>query len=173
MLLFEAAWHILTAAGEDTASVCSRRSTIVSYNDWTPISAISHAMVASTKPEPTKAQNGAADVKRDPIAEFAAVEAGRPPYDHSQHWEMSKTPNPEWKIGSGASIDCKDRKFLAIDPQEEGRSVVSNYKLMISSTVPRPIAMVSTVTADGQTKNLAPFSFYNCVTADVSRQPQR
>lgn len=36
------------------------------------------------------------------------------------------------------------------------------YKLMVSAIVPRPIAWVSTVGADG-TPNLAPFSFYNGV----------
>jgi hypothetical protein len=130
-------------------------------------------MVASTsQPEPAKAQDMVPWTQRDPNAGFTAVEASRPPYDATQNWHMSKTPNPEWKIGDGASIDCKDRKFLAFDPQEEGRSVASTYRLMISTTVPRPIAMVSTVTADGLTRNLAPFSFYQCVTPDVSYQPQ-
>jgi flavin reductase (DIM6/NTAB) family NADH-FMN oxidoreductase RutF len=37
---------------------------------------------------------------------------------------------------------------------------------MISSTVPRPIALVSTVTADGLCQNLAPFSYFNTVSVD-------
>jgi len=41
------------------------------------------------------------------------------------------------------------------------------YKLMIGSIVPRPIAWVSTVNAQGQ-PNLAPFSFFNAV---CSRPP--
>ncbi len=36
------------------------------------------------------------------------------------------------------------------------------YKLLIGSIVPRPIAFVSTVSADG-VRNLAPFSFFNGV----------
>jgi flavin reductase (DIM6/NTAB) family NADH-FMN oxidoreductase RutF len=39
------------------------------------------------------------------------------------------------------------------------------YNLLISSVVPRPIAWVSTVSATGQ-PNLAPFSFFNAVSAD-------
>ncbi len=39
------------------------------------------------------------------------------------------------------------------------------YKLMIGAIVPRPIAFVSTRSADGRT-NLAPFSFFNGVGSD-------
>ncbi len=39
------------------------------------------------------------------------------------------------------------------------------YQLLISSVVPRPVAWVSTVAADG-TFNLAPFSFFTAVTND-------
>ena len=39
------------------------------------------------------------------------------------------------------------------------------YKLMIGTVVPRPIAWVSTVSAAG-VRNLAPFSFFNAVSAD-------
>jgi flavin reductase (DIM6/NTAB) family NADH-FMN oxidoreductase RutF len=39
------------------------------------------------------------------------------------------------------------------------------YKLMIGLVVPRPIAWVSTVDAQGQ-PNLAPYSFFNAVSAD-------
>ncbi|KAF3017195.1 hypothetical protein E8E14_012466 [Neopestalotiopsis sp. 37M] len=118
-------------------------------------------------PEPIEAPDKEAEVKRNPHEDFAAVEAGRPPYNTSLRWEMSKTPRPNWRVGDGATTEhCKDRNFLSIDPQEDGRSVVLNYKLMISCTVPRPIALVSTVTKDGLTKNLAPFSYFQCVTTD-------
>src|SRR6185437_11732531 len=39
------------------------------------------------------------------------------------------------------------------------------YKLMIGSIVPRPIAFVSTVSAEG-VRNLAPFSFFNGVCGE-------
>lgn len=46
---------------------------------------------------------------------------------------------------------------MIIDPKEQ--DLRANYKLMIGSILPRPIAFVSTVDADGVT-NLAPFSFF-------------
>ena len=39
------------------------------------------------------------------------------------------------------------------------------YKLMIGTIIPRPIALVTTVDAMGRT-NAAPFSFFNCLSAD-------
>jgi flavin reductase (DIM6/NTAB) family NADH-FMN oxidoreductase RutF len=39
------------------------------------------------------------------------------------------------------------------------------YNILLSSVVPRPIAWVSTISAKGQ-PNLAPFSFFNCVSVD-------
>jgi flavin reductase (DIM6/NTAB) family NADH-FMN oxidoreductase RutF len=42
--------------------------------------------------------------------------------------------------------------------------IKENYKLLISSVVPRPIAFVSTLSADG-ILNLAPFSFFTAITA--------
>ena len=39
------------------------------------------------------------------------------------------------------------------------------YNILLSSVAPRPIAWVSTLNASGQ-PNLAPFSFFNCVSVD-------
>ncbi|MCU0820400.1 MAG: flavin reductase family protein [Beijerinckiaceae bacterium] len=39
------------------------------------------------------------------------------------------------------------------------------YKLLIGAVVPRPIALVTTVSAEG-VANAAPFSFFNCLSAD-------
>ena len=39
------------------------------------------------------------------------------------------------------------------------------YKLMIGTVVPRPIALVTTVNEHGLV-NAAPFSFFNCLSAD-------
>jgi flavin reductase (DIM6/NTAB) family NADH-FMN oxidoreductase RutF len=49
---------------------------------------------------------------------------------------------------------------LVIDPALE--PPLNNYKLLIGSVVPRPIAFVSTISPDG-VLNLAPFSFFNAV----------
>lgn len=53
---------------------------------------------------------------------------------------------------------------MIIDPDK--LSAYQNYKLLIGSVVPRPIAWVSSVSSEG-VNNLAPFSFFTV----VSRQP--
>src|ERR1700721_3756770 len=44
-------------------------------------------------------------------------------------------------------------------------SARDRYKLMIGTVVPRPIALVTTVDPEGRV-NAAPFSFFNCLSAD-------
>lgn len=44
-------------------------------------------------------------------------------------------------------------------------SARERYNLMIGTVVPRPIALVTTVDMDGRV-NAAPFSFFNCLSAD-------
>jgi flavin reductase (DIM6/NTAB) family NADH-FMN oxidoreductase RutF len=51
---------------------------------------------------------------------------------------------------------------VEIDPEELDRR--SSYRLMISVIVPRPIALVSTLSPEGRA-NLAPFSFFNGVSS--------
>lgn len=46
----------------------------------------------------------------------------------------------------------------------EDLSIKDNYKLIIGSVLPRPIALVSTLSADG-IPNLAPFSFFTGITS--------
>ena len=55
--------------------------------------------------------------------------------------------------------------MLHIDPPPSHTSM-QNYKLMISTAVPRPIALVSTVSKDGKSTNLAPFSSFQNVCED-------
>jgi flavin reductase (DIM6/NTAB) family NADH-FMN oxidoreductase RutF len=50
---------------------------------------------------------------------------------------------------------------MEFDP--ESLSVADRYKLLIGCIVPRPIAFVSTISPDGRSTNLAPFSFFNGV----------
>lgn len=52
---------------------------------------------------------------------------------------------------------------MIIDPKDQ--TAKENYKLMIGSIVPRPIAFVSTQSNDG-VHNLAPFSFFNGVCSN-------
>lgn len=118
--------------------------------------------------EQVEAPSHEAAIQRNPHADFGAVERARPPFDHGSQMTFTKTPNPDWKAGSGASNDeWKKHEFVTIDPYEEGRGPWLNYKLLVSATVPRPIALASTVSADGKTANLAPFSFWQCAAVDV------
>jgi flavin reductase (DIM6/NTAB) family NADH-FMN oxidoreductase RutF len=54
-------------------------------------------------------------------------------------------------------------KFMTIDPAQNSNQ--DNYKLLIGSIVPRPIAFVSTLSKDG-VPNLAPFSFFTGVCSN-------
>ncbi len=46
----------------------------------------------------------------------------------------------------------------------ENLSIKDNYKLLIGSVVPRPIALVSSLSVEG-IRNLAPFSFFTALTS--------
>ncbi|KAJ9142936.1 hypothetical protein NKR23_g6748 [Pleurostoma richardsiae] len=116
---------------------------------------------------PIEAVDKEALINRNPYEDFEAAQASRPGYRYNDAWALSKAPDTEWKVGGGASSeDWKAHSLISIDPFEEGRAPVMNYKLMISTTVPRPIALVSTRTADGKTNNLAPISYFQNVVAD-------
>jgi len=52
---------------------------------------------------------------------------------------------------------------MIIDPTES--SFQDNHKIMIGSILPRPIALVSTISSGGK-NNLAPFSYFNGVCAN-------
>ncbi|WP_373533529.1 flavin reductase family protein [Vampirovibrio sp.] len=54
-------------------------------------------------------------------------------------------------------------RFITLDPAEN--STQDNYKLLIGSVVPRPIAFVSTQSPQGQL-NLAPYSFFTGVCSN-------
>src|SRR5262245_22492265 len=53
--------------------------------------------------------------------------------------------------------------MVRIDP--ETQSERDNYKLLIGSVIPRPIAFVTTLSRDG-VLNAAPFSYFTIVTAN-------
>ncbi|KIV97320.1 hypothetical protein PV10_01082 [Exophiala mesophila] len=113
--------------------------------------------------EPPKAQekhDAEATIRRNPHPDFNKVQASRPDWDESKKWSFSKTRDPSWTYGSGATDKSGESKsHVAIDPYEEGRPPVFNYKLMISGIVPRPIGFLSTRSKDGSSTNLAPFSY--------------
>lgn len=53
--------------------------------------------------------------------------------------------------------------MLSIDPNEQTER--ENYKLLVGSVIPRPIAFVTSMSADG-IANAAPFSYFNIVASD-------
>ena len=63
----------------------------------------------------------------------------------------------------GASLR---KKHIQIDPFAQDRPMLSNYKLLVSGIVPRPIGFISTLSADGRTSNLSPFSYFQVVDHD-------
>jgi flavin reductase (DIM6/NTAB) family NADH-FMN oxidoreductase RutF len=101
--------------------------------------------------------------------DFKQTEASRPDYDTSSKFRYTKAPAPGWKYGDGANAlaaDTSSKSHVVIDPYAEGRPAPFNYKLLISAITPRPIAFISTRSADGQITNLAPFSYFNIVNHD-------
>lgn len=109
------------------------------------------------------------EIKRNPHPDFKKVEASRPDWDRDAAFKYTKTAAPSWTPGSGANdlpAGPPGAKHITIDPHADGRAPVNNYKLLISAVVPRPIAFVSTVSADGTSANLAPFSYFQLVNHD-------
>jgi flavin reductase (DIM6/NTAB) family NADH-FMN oxidoreductase RutF len=52
---------------------------------------------------------------------------------------------------------------VTLDPEQQSPQNI--YKLMVGAIVPRPIAFVSSISADG-VRNLAPFSFFTAISAN-------
>ncbi|KAK4240585.1 hypothetical protein C8A03DRAFT_31289 [Achaetomium macrosporum] len=109
-------------------------------------------------------------IQRNPHPDFKQVEASRPPFDSTTTFHYTQTPDPNWTFGSGAnstaSPDATNKKHIPIDPYAPDRPVGFNYKLLISAVVPRPIAFLSTRSADGSVTNLAPFSYFQLIGHD-------
>jgi flavin reductase (DIM6/NTAB) family NADH-FMN oxidoreductase RutF len=55
---------------------------------------------------------------------------------------------------------------MRVDHSPESMDPGSFYRLLTAVIVPRPIAWVSTLTADGRTANLAPHSFFTVASTD-------
>ncbi|KIX98495.1 uncharacterized protein Z520_05796 [Fonsecaea multimorphosa CBS 102226] len=100
--------------------------------------------------------------------EFRGVEASRPKWRQDAQWQFTQTADPGWMPGDGANDGgaWKDHKHIDIAPYENGRAAILNYKLLVSTFIPRPIAFVSTRSKDGSTTNLAPFSYAQMMTHD-------
>ncbi|KAJ7770146.1 flavoprotein oxygenase [Mycena maculata] len=76
-------------------------------------------------------------------------------------FQFTQSPNPSWTYGDGAkpwldpTISRKSFDFTDLSSRE-------SYKILTSTIIPRPIALVSSLSADG-VPNLAPFSYFSMV----------
>ncbi|KAI0903590.1 hypothetical protein F4823DRAFT_618059 [Ustulina deusta] len=121
----------------------------------------------------TASVEGVASPAENPIVpkvhNFKETEAGRPNFDHSNTpIPVTKSPNPDWKYGDGVAINVPAGNLAhqEIDPYAPDRLMIQNYRLLVSGIAPRPVGFVSTVSADGKTENLAPFSYFQVVEHD-------
>ena len=94
-------------------------------------------------------------VQRNPHPDFAKVQASRPDWNADREWNITKTKEPQWKLGQGSNDGGRSLKqnHVEINPYEEGRPAVSNYKLLISGIIPRPIGFLSTRSKDGMSRD--------------------
>lgn len=104
------------------------------------------------------------------VTNFQETIANRPDFDHSgAPIEVTKSPDPAWSFGEGVRTGpshAVENVHREIDPYSSDRSVIQNYRLLVSGIAPRPIGFISTNSADGKTKNLAPFSYFQVVDHD-------
>ncbi|GKZ31484.1 hypothetical protein AbraIFM66950_012151 [Aspergillus brasiliensis] len=65
------------------------------------------------------------------------------------------TPKPEWReayasrFNETSNHEATDYNHVEIDPYEPDRQLISNYRLLISAVVPRPIGFLSTSSKNG------------------------
>ncbi|KAL6850724.1 hypothetical protein ACO1O0_007849 [Amphichorda felina] len=103
----------------------------------------------------------------DKIVNFDKTQASRPDFEPSQEIKVTKHPNPEWKYGQGVKgHDASSTKHREVDPYATDRPMVDNYRLLVAGIAPRPVGLISTLSEDGKTKNLSPFSYFQVVDHD-------
>ncbi|KAH8734460.1 hypothetical protein BGZ61DRAFT_442582 [Ilyonectria robusta] len=126
---------------------------------------------AALAPSPAKTTNGFSAVQT--VSNFEETIAKRPDFDHSNPpIEVTKSPDSTWSFGHGvrnkspSATDPRQKVHKEIDPYSSDRSVSQNYRLLVSGIAPRPVGFISTLSVDGKTKNLAPFSYFQLVDHD-------
>ncbi|KLP12070.1 Uncharacterized protein Y057_14324 [Fusarium fujikuroi] len=104
------------------------------------------------------------------VTNFEETIANRTNFDHSgAPVEVTKSPDPTWSFGDGVRTGrphAAGKIHQEINPYSSDRSVAQNYRLLVSGIAPRPVGFLSTKSADGKTKNLAPFSYFQVVDHD-------
>lgn len=104
----------------------------------------------------------------DKVTDFEQRQAQRPDFDPRRKIEVTKHPNPTWTYGQGVSRSDAEASagHREIDPYAADRPMVNNYRLLVSGIAPRPVGFISTVSGDGATKNLSPFSYFQVMDHD-------
>ncbi|KAL2855947.1 hypothetical protein BJY01DRAFT_243128 [Aspergillus pseudoustus] len=85
-------------------------------------------------------------------------------------------PKPEWRevyasrqlggFNETSNHEATDYNHVEIDPYETGRQLRSNYRLLISAVVPRPVGFLSTLSRNGLSTNCSPFSYFQMFNHD-------
>ncbi|KAI9104776.1 hypothetical protein DFS34DRAFT_604463 [Phlyctochytrium arcticum] len=87
------------------------------------------------------------------------------PFDFSATYQLTQPPHPGWTLRQNQPPPASHGDTITIDPASLAKP--DCYKLLISSVVPRPIALVSTVPGDESgVVNVAPYSYFNIVCHD-------
>jgi hypothetical protein len=102
----------------------------------------------------------------DRVADFEKTQASRPDFDHFKKIEVTKHPNPGWTYGEGVQTHDASLNHREINPYDSNRPMVDNYRLLVSGIAPRPVGFVSTISGDGKSKNLSPFSYFQVIDHD-------
>ena len=107
-------------------------------------------------------QDAEKNVGRNPHPNFGEVQALRPDWRPEESWHFTKTVDPDWRLGRGANDNGESlkKKHIEINPYEEGRPAVFNYRLLISAIIPRPIGFISTRSEDGMTPESQSLAFW-------------
>ncbi|GBE81566.1 flavo protein [Sparassis crispa] len=96
-----------------------------------------------------------------------------PKFNPAPAFKFSQSPNPSYKFGEGLDPNVSElAKGWKEDEKKGWKSWTLEethgkdvYTLLTSSVIPRPIAFVSTLGADG-TPNLAPMSYFSLIAHD-------
>ncbi|TPX65849.1 hypothetical protein SpCBS45565_g04846 [Spizellomyces sp. 'palustris'] len=95
---------------------------------------------------------------------MTATTTGVPPFEKAAAFHLTTPPHPTWTEGINQPAPPYHGETLTLDPLQLAKP--SCYKFLISSVVPRPIALVSTQDPETNIVNVAPFSYFNVVCHD-------
>ncbi|KAL2809373.1 hypothetical protein BJX63DRAFT_445366 [Aspergillus granulosus] len=136
----------------------------------TAVASATPAPDAETEAEPDPTTTAKANYQIVQVSHnFKEIESTRQPFDHTNSpIPITKSPYPEWEYGQGVPDNgiSASRNHHEIDPYDSNRPVVNNYRLLVSAISPRPVGFLSTVSADGRSENLAPFSYFQVIDHD-------